>query len=442
MLSHEGRMRMPLRFAHAGDFHLDEDRYFADTAQCLEWLVADAVQANVDLFVINGDLTTYKATIKERNLWVNMLIWMATHAPVILVAGNHGAELEGDLYVFAKVRGKHPIYLCTDPDVIGLDKTAVAVFPYPRKAAMAGDDQNLREAFARQLDEFNQRFAQRPGCYKLFFGHFGVAGAKVSSGQPLVGRCVEYPHDPLRSLKAQYVGLSHVHLRQQLAPRIWYTGSLSRCDYSEVEDKGYHLVTLNGPDLCPDLSDLNVEFRVSPTRRMVELHAVYEDGELQLPDNLDLLTLKDSRVKVVVTVPNGPDRLLSHEQQENLRKKLLAANPAELKVKIEHDTDLPAEPAPIAAARSAEEKLRAYWAMKGTPPADRQERLLAKLAEVENAVLSSQEGVFRQCPRHAGHGQRLCRHLCVAGPGDKGKACFGRRCGFSWDGCVGSRKLA
>jgi hypothetical protein len=23
---------MPLRFAHAGEFHLDEDRYFADTA--------------------------------------------------------------------------------------------------------------------------------------------------------------------------------------------------------------------------------------------------------------------------------------------------------------------------------------------------------------------------------------------------------------------------
>jgi DNA repair exonuclease SbcCD nuclease subunit len=190
-------------------------------------------------------------------------------------------------------------------------------------------------------------------------------------------------------LKAQYVGLSHVHLRQQLAPRIWYAGSLSRCDYSEVEDKGYNLVTLNAPDLRSDLSDLDVEFRMSPTRRMVELHAVYEDGELRLPDNLDLVTLKDSRVKVVVTVPNGPEHLLSREQQENLREKLLAANPAELKVKIEHDADLPAEPAPIAAARSAEEKLRAYWTMKGSPPADRQERLLAKLAEVEKAVLSS-----------------------------------------------------
>jgi DNA repair exonuclease SbcCD nuclease subunit len=380
-----------MKVSHSGDIHVEEDRYFRDTAQCLEWFVEDSIRTNTDLFVVDGDLTTYKATIKERNLWVDMLVRMANHAPVILVAGNHGAELEGDLYVFARVRGKHPIYLCIEPDFIELDEAAVAVFPYPRKAALAGDDRNLREAFALQLDEFNRNFEQRPGCYKLFFGHFGVAGAKVSSGQPLVGRCAEYPLDPLRSLQAQYVGLSHVHLRQQLAPRIWYAGSLARCDYSEVEDKGFNLVTLNTPELRPDLSDVDVEFRVSPARRMIEVHAVYQDGELQLPEHLDLPTLKDCRVKVVVTVANGSDRLLSREQQENLREKLLAACPAELKVKIEHDADLPSEPAPIAAARTAEEKLRAYWAIKGAPPTDHQERLVAKLAEVEKAVLSSRE---------------------------------------------------
>jgi DNA repair exonuclease SbcCD nuclease subunit len=379
---------MRMKISHCGDLHVEEDRYFADTARCLEWFVEDSIRADTDLFVVDGDLTTYKQTIKERNLWVDLLIQMGNHAPVILVAGNHGKELDGDLHVLARAKAAHSIYLCTEPDTIEIGEAVVAVFPYPHKAEMAGNEQNLGETFARQLDEFNRRFEQRPGCYKLFFGHFGVAGAKVSSGQPLVGRCAEYPLGPLRSLKAQYVGLSHVHLRQQLAPRIWYVGSLSRCDYSEVEDKGYHLVTLNGPELCPDLSDLDVEFRISPTRQMIELHAVYEDGELRLPENLDLVTLKDSRVKLVVTVPNGPDHLLSREQQENLRGKLLAANPAELKVKIEHDADLPSEPTPIAAAHSAEEKLRAYWAMKGFPPADRQERLLAKLAEVEKAVLS------------------------------------------------------
>ena len=60
------------------------------------------------------------------------------------------------------------------------------------------------------------------------------------------------------------------------------------------------------PELRPDLSDLSVEFRVSPTRRMDEVHALYEDGELRLPEHLDLLTLKDSRVKLVVTVSNHP----------------------------------------------------------------------------------------------------------------------------------------
>ncbi len=382
---------MPFKVSHTGDVHLEEDRYFGDTAHCLEWFVEDSIRQRTDLFVLNGDLTTYKQTIRERKFWIDAMIRMAAHAPVILVAGNHGKELEDDLYPLWKVKGKYPVFLCTEPELIELGGATIGIFPYPRKADMAANDQNLGEAFSQQLDEFNRRFKDHPGCYKLFFGHFGVTGARVSSGQPLVGRCAEYPLDPLRNLNAQYVGLSHIHLRQQLDSRVWYAGSLSRCDYSEVEDKGYNLVILNAPELREDLSDLDVEFRVSPTRRMIMVRAVFQDGALGLPDHLDLDSLKNSRVKVVVEVPKGPDHLLSREQQEKLRNTLLAANPAELKVKIEHDADVSQEPAPIAAARSAEEKLRAYWATKGAPPADRKERLLAKLAEVEKAALASQE---------------------------------------------------
>ena len=82
---------MSFHISHCGDVHIEEDRYFGDTARCLEWCVADAIHASANLFVVNGDLTTYKATIKERNLWIDMLIGMANHAPVVLVAGNHGA---------------------------------------------------------------------------------------------------------------------------------------------------------------------------------------------------------------------------------------------------------------------------------------------------------------------------------------------------------------
>lgn len=374
-----------VRVAHTGDVHLEEDRYFGDTAQCLEWFVCDGIRAGVDLFVINGDLTTYKATIKERNLWIDMLIRMADHAPVIVTAGNHGRELAGDLYVYSRAKGKHAIRLCTEPEFVDIGEFAVAVFPYPRKAELMGTagEAGFQAAFAEQINEFGRQFARRPDRYKLFFGHFGVAGARVSSGQPLAGRCAEYPLQPLRTLAAQYVGLSHIHLRQQLAPRVWYSGSLSRCDYSETEDKGYHLVCLNGSEAAPDGSDLSVEFRVSPTRRMMQVHVRYENGEFHLPQTFALEKLRDSRVKVVVTVAKGAHQKLGREAQEDLRRRLLAAEPAELNVKIEREPEGEEMALPVSRAHSAEEKLRAYWDIKGAPPPERCERLLGKLALLE-----------------------------------------------------------
>src|SRR5439155_5980078 len=87
------------------------------------------IRQKTDLFVIDGDLTTYKATIKERNLWIDMVIRMAEQAPVLIVSGNHGKESDVDLYALAKAKGKHSIYLSTEPELIEFDHVAVATFP-------------------------------------------------------------------------------------------------------------------------------------------------------------------------------------------------------------------------------------------------------------------------------------------------------------------------
>jgi DNA repair exonuclease SbcCD nuclease subunit len=381
---------MSFTFSQSGDFHLEEDHYFSDTARCVNWLIDDGIEHQTQLFVLNGDLTTYKQTIQERKFWVDAIIRMADHAPVLLVAGNHGKEQEGDLYPLAKLRGKQPIYLCTEPDFLDMGDAVIAVFPYPRKTDFVSGSNNagMAEAFSTKLEEFNQRFDEHPGAYRLFFGHFGVVGARISSGQPLAGRCAEYPLESLRDLRAQYVGLSHIHLRQQLAPRVWYLGSLSRCDYSEEEAKGYHLVTLNRPDLNADLSDITVTFRESPTRAMTVLKARYENGEFRFATPPDPEQLKDARVKVVVTVPSELHSALSRDEQERLKAQLLAATPGELKVKIERETEEPVDTAPLTQARSAAEKLRAYWAIRGEPEATIQERLLGNLAELETAPLA------------------------------------------------------
>lgn len=381
---------MSFTFIHSGDFHLEEDHYFSDTARCINWLIDDGIERQTQLFVLNGDLTTYKQTIQERKFWVDAVIRMADYAPVLLVAGNHGKEQEGDLYPLAKLKGCHPIFLCTEPAFLDVGDVAIAVFPYPRKADFVGGTNSggLTEAFAAKLEEFSQKFDERPGAYRLFFGHLGVAGARISSGQPLAGRCAEFPLEPLRDLRAQYVGLSHIHLRQQLASRVWYAGSLSRCDYSEEEAKGYHLVTLNGPDVKADLSDISVTFRQSPTRAMTVLKARYENGDFRFATPPDPEQLKDARVKVVVTVPSELHSALSRDEQERLKAQLLAASPGELKVKIEHETEEAVDTSPLTQARSAADKLRAYWALRGEPEAALQERLLAKLAELETAAVA------------------------------------------------------
>ena len=54
-----------MKISHCGDLHVEEDRYFDDTAQCLEWFVDDSIRANTDLFVVDGDLTTYKQPSKS-----------------------------------------------------------------------------------------------------------------------------------------------------------------------------------------------------------------------------------------------------------------------------------------------------------------------------------------------------------------------------------------
>jgi len=118
----------------------------------------------------------------------------------------------------------------------------------------------------------------------------------------------------------------------------------------------------------------------------VELHALFENGEFRFSEPVDPSRLKDARVKVVVTVGKGIHEALGREDQEKLRKRLLAVNPAELKVRIEHEAEIATETAPISVAKSAEEKLRSYWELKGAPPADQQERLLARLIQVEHAV--------------------------------------------------------
>src|SRR5439155_16129264 len=125
-----------------------------------------------------------------------------------------------------------------------------------------------------------------------------------------------------------------------------------------------------------------------------ELSAIYEDGDFHFVSPVNPSRLKDARVKVVVRVAQGLHEARSRVEQERLRERLLEANPSELKVKIEHEPESAIPTAPLSLAKTAEEKLRAYWDLKGAPPMEQQERLLAKLLYIVEDVRTN-----TICPR-------------------------------------------
>ena len=61
---------------------------------------------------------------------------------------------------------------------------------------------------------------------------------------------------------------------------------------------------------------------------MLQVHARYENGKLQLPKSLSPERLKDSRVKVIVTVAKGAHQRFGRDEQDNLREQLLTAQGA------------------------------------------------------------------------------------------------------------------
>jgi hypothetical protein len=126
---------------------------------------------------------------------------------------------------------------------------------------------------------------------------------------------------------------------------------------------------------------------------LTELQVRYEDGEFQLPTGFDRASLKDSRVKVIVTVAQHTVQSLSRDEQNRLRDMLFDAKPAELKMKIEHEPEAAQAEPGVSSARSAAEKLRAYWEIRKAPPAEQQLRLLAKLGDIEAMLAKERPGL-------------------------------------------------
>lgn len=129
---------------------------------------------------------------------------------------------------------------------------------------MEGSRQDTIEALRNVIQMFGalSEEAHRAGIPVILAGHLTVTGSTLSTGQQIVGREVELGVGDLRMTGADLVCLGHIH-KVQSWNEIFYSGSITRLNFGEEEDKGFWIHEFGESELKES------RFVNTPARQMV-----------------------------------------------------------------------------------------------------------------------------------------------------------------------------
>lgn len=384
------------RVAIIADSHFDEHSRFAECIRLHQWIAEDLRARGVDAVVHTGDVYERKSTPLERQAVADWVRQIADFSPMLIIRGNHDAV--DDLPLLARLSTRFPVTVEQEAGVHLVGGINVAALAWPRKAALlaasGADGKELGEAIAGDalravLRGLGQQLEGHPGP-RLFAAHAMVRGSVTSTGQPLVGCDMELGLEDLALVAADTYALGHIHKGQRWdiagAPVV-YPGSPRRTAFGELEPKGYTLLEW---DMAGNVIDVFVE---APATRMVQLECEFAAEHIGLPGDVVVPAGLTLNTDDVAGCAGAEVRLRYHVTSDRrdeakaaagaVRSDLLAAGALTVKVEEIVETEQRARSPEVAAARTLEGKLEAYWLSKRFDPSTRRAALLAKAHSLE-----------------------------------------------------------
>lgn len=383
------------RIAIIADSHFDESSRFEECVRIHRWIAEDMRARGVDLVLHAGDVFERKSTPKERSAFADWLQMVADFAPVVVVRGNHDAL--GDLPLFARLDGAHPIIVEEAAGVHVVAGVAVGCLAWPRKAELlarlggeVGHEESegvAHDALRLVIQGLGAEMAAHDGP-RVLLTHAMVSGSKTSLGQPLVGCDLEVGLDDLRLAQADFYALGHIHMPQEWDGPIVYPGSPRRTTFGEIEDKGYVIVDADG-------WDVTWERVIAPTTPMLLLTGRMSDNDcaetgesirtMELDQNPE--DVEGAEIRLRYTVQTD-EREAARVHAEGWRAQFLQRGAIRVVLEEIPLTTTRARAPEITEAASLEEKLRTLWLAKADVPDDeRAERLITKAHQLEEEVL-------------------------------------------------------
>lgn len=381
----------PATLLHLADTHLDKNRRLNDTAAVLDEIVVAARSERVDLVVHAGDFFHRNSSPEERNLLAGFIRRITETIPFVGIRGNHDAL--GDLDLFGDLATSRPAIVITRARRIEIGGFSVYGLPWFSKlelvasARASGDSSSGSEAAISKARELLELTRVDDGAARtlipILIAHAQVAGAETSTGQTLIGTTVELSPSDLFATGAEYVGLGHIHLRQEWhGGQVAYAGSTEAMNFGEPETKSFNLVEFYGGKFVS-----NEAIPIEASRRIILLELSYAEALDVASRRLDMTHPKTIAAReadgalVRVRYQVAPEDLATI-RTEDLSSYFCLAESVKVEARIIVEKRVRSEL--IAEAKTTRDKMSAYWAAKNNAPgAATQAAIFEKIEELE-----------------------------------------------------------
>jgi exonuclease SbcD len=375
-----------IKVLHCADLHFDDEQgRLQNTIECCDRVIATAQVDIPDLIAIAGDIFERGLVLGSPGTLaaIDFIYRCGNVAPVVITSGTPTHDTVNSTEVFNKLKTEHPVYATALPRQVGLTKEKprrfvgvngnvedkqgfsliVSCLPSVTRAALMAMGGLSIDAAAIECGELlrdlfqawgitNEK-ANRLGIPTIFVGHGTVKGSRLSTGQRVTDPDAEFGIADLRLTKAVLVCLGHIHMRQQLQDNAFYSGSITRADHGETEEKGFFLHTI---------AERRVESRFveTPARKMRTLAPAGTLPDASLIEEIE----EGDYVRIVYSI-----REEDVAQVDDAALRRLAYEKGAARVKIEK-TVLPmtnVRSEGISRLKSLDEKLKRWGEMNGQP---------------------------------------------------------------------------
>ena len=294
-----------MKLAHIADPHLGIRQYHrqtpaginqreADIAQAFRLAVDGVIAARPDAVVVAGDLfhsvRPTNAAIVFAFRQFQRLREALPEAPIVLIAGNHDTPRSTETGSILRLFEELGVDVATD-------EARRLVYPALDLSVLAVPHQALVGAARPALRPDGTERHRVLVLHGEVEGVFPFDRSAAEYGGALLGL------QELAPAEWSYVALGHYHVQHEVAPRVWYAGSLEYVSpnvWGELVDEADHGLSGKGW-LLADLEGNKVERREVPlARAILDLEPVEAEG-------LSAAAVSELIAKRVRAVPGGVD---------------------------------------------------------------------------------------------------------------------------------------